>query len=109
VDVIEAATGVNMWREWARLEIAGEGGTYAPEPTRCDHAGIVLSLARQEAPDTSAYVAPEIVQRIRKRHHAGLIVRSARPERVAELLDEHVARFYTDFHASAPAPEKATE
>ena len=28
VDVVEAATGVNLWREWARLEIAGEQGTY---------------------------------------------------------------------------------
>ena len=108
VDVIEAATGVNMWREWARMEIAGDRG-YALAPARQDCAGIVLSLARQEEPDTSAYTAPEIVQRIRKRHHAGLIVRSPRSERVAELLDEQVTRFYADFHASAPAPEKATE
>jgi biotin carboxylase len=106
VDVIEAATGVNLWREWARMEVADDGGTYEPPTPRPDHAGIVLSLARQENPDTSAYTAPEIVQRIRKKHHAGLIVRSSRPERVAELLDEHVTRFYTDFHASAPAPDR---
>ena len=104
VDVIEAATGVNLWREWARVEIEGDG--YHVPQTRAEHAGIVLSLARQEYPDTSGYTAPEIVQRIRKKHHAGLIVASPRPERVAELLDEHVRRFYTDFHASAPAPDR---
>ena len=97
---------MNLWREWARVEIAGEGGTYQLPQTRSDHAGIVLSLARQENPDTSAYTAPEIVQRIRKKHHAGLIVASPRPARVAELLEEHVRRFYTDFHASAPAPDR---
>jgi biotin carboxylase len=109
VDVIEAATGINLWREWARVEMTDEGGTYEPPPLRADHAGIVLSLARQEEPDTSAYTAPEIVQRIRKRHHAGLIVASPRAERVSELLDEHVARFYQDFHASAPPPDRPVD
>src|SRR3954469_5522049 len=28
VDTIEAATGLNLWREWAKVEIAGETGTY---------------------------------------------------------------------------------
>jgi hypothetical protein len=106
VDVIEAATGVNLWREWAKVEMAAERGIYALPPLRREHAGIVLSLARQEDPDTSAYTAPEIVHRIRKRHHAGLIVASPRPERIAELLAEHVRRFYEDFHASAPAPDR---
>jgi biotin carboxylase len=109
VDVIEAASGVNLWREWARVEIAGQHGAYDLPALRHDHAGIVLSLARQEHPDTSAYTAPEIVQRIKKRHHAGLIVASARHERVSELLTEHVTRFYTDFHASAPAPDRPVD
>lgn len=106
VDVVEAATGVNLWREWAKVELAGEGGTYTLPESTGRHAGIVLSLARQEWPDTSAYTAPEIVHRIRKPHHAGLIVASDRPGRVTELLDEHVRRFYEDFHATAPAPER---
>jgi hypothetical protein len=66
----------------------------------------VLSLARQEWPDTSAYSDPEIVFRVRKTHHAGLIVASDRPERVSALLDEYVRRFQVDFHASAPPPER---
>lgn len=109
VDVIEAASGVNLWREWAKVEIAGEGGQYTLPPLEHLHAGIVLSLARQESPDTSAYTAPEIVRRIRKKHHAGLIVASPRPERVSELLEETVSRFYADFHASAPAPDRPVE
>ena len=109
VDVIEAASGINLWREWARVEIAGEDGAYELPALESRHAGIVLSLARQEHPDTSAYTAPEIVQRIRKKHHAGLIVASPSPDRVAELLDETVTRFYNDFHASAPAPDRPVE
>ena len=109
VDMVDAATGVNLWREWARVEIAGEHGPYEPPAARTGHAGIILSLARQEEPDTSAYDAPEIVTRLRKRHHAGLIVASPDPQRVQQLLDDYVGRFYRDFHASAPAPDRPTE
>ena len=28
VDVVEAATGINLWREWAKIEIAGEDQPY---------------------------------------------------------------------------------
>ena len=109
VDVVEAATGVNLWREWARVEIAGEEGTYEPPPMRAHTGGIVLSLARQQVPDMSGYTDPEIVIRVRKSHHAGLIVTSPSGERIEHLLDEYTRRFYNDFHASAPPPERATD
>ncbi len=109
VDVVEAATGINLWREWAKIEIAGEHGSYAPPPSRGGHAGIVLSLARQEEPDMTAYQDPEIVTRIRKRHHAGVIVSSDSGSRVRDLLSSYVQRFYQDFHASAPPPERAAD
>ncbi len=109
VDVVDAATGVNLWREWAKIEIAGEQGRYEPPPTRGQHAGIVLSLARQEWPDMQAYDDPEIVMRVKKRHHAGLIVASPDAARVRQLVESYPARFYTDFHASAPPPARATD
>jgi biotin carboxylase len=109
VDVVEAAAGINLWREWAKIEIAGEHGEYAPPPSPRRSAGIVLSLARQEQPDMQAYSDPEIVRRIQKRHHAGLIVASDDERRVQDLLDSYVSRFYEDFHTSAPIPERAVE
>jgi len=107
-DVVEAATGVNLWVEWARLEIAGEGGDYRLPELRRDSAGIALCLARQESPDLSPYIDPEIVLRVRRPHHAGLIVRSPDPERVGALLDSYVDRFSRDFLATMPAPERPT-
>ncbi|HJP94303.1 MAG TPA: ATP-grasp domain-containing protein [Pyrinomonadaceae bacterium] len=105
-EVLEAATGVNLWREWAKLEIAGGKVSARITPPRKAYAGIILSLARQEEPDTSAYVDAEIVYRVKKRHHAGLIVRSTRLERVNELLDQYGRRFAEDFVAVAPPPER---
>jgi biotin carboxylase len=109
VDVVEAATGLNLWREWAKIEIAGERGTYEPPASKGQSAGIVLSLARQEEPDMSAYTEPEIVTRLRKHHHAGVIVASPDEQRVRALLDSYVTRFYADFHASAPPLDRAVE
>ena len=104
-EVLEAASGVNLWREWARLEIADGKGTKIT-PTRKEYAGIILSLAKQETPDTSGYVDDEITYRVKKRHHAGLIVRSPSLERVNELLDSYGHRFAEDFVAVAPPPER---
>jgi biotin carboxylase len=105
-EVLEAASGINLWREWARLEIADGKGPAKISPARKEYAGIILSLAKQEEPDTSQYVDEEIIQRVKKRHHAGLIVRSPRLERVNELLDEYGRRFAEDFVAVAPPPER---
>jgi biotin carboxylase len=110
-EVLEAASGVNLWREWARLEIAGEDSGKLPrsEKPRKDYAGIVLSLARQEYPDTTAYDEPEIVYRVKKKHHVGLIVRSPKLERVTDLLDQYVQRFADDFIAVIPPLQRAEE
>ena len=109
VDTIEAATGVNLWAEWAKIEIAGDGGEYVVPPRRDDFAAIVLTLARQEAPDMSAYVDREIVKTIRKNHHAGLIVSSADTGRIDALVADYTGRFYRDFFATAPAPDRPLE
>ncbi len=104
-EVLEAASGLNLWREWARMEVTDISGPL--KPLRKEYAGIVLSLAKQEHPDTSAYDDPEIAYRVKKRHHAGLIVRSTKLERVEELLGQYAERFAEDFVAVVPPLEKA--
>ena len=130
-DVLEAASGLNLWREWAKSEVAaagtnrqasGAGDSSDSEvvasgqegrrskklkPLRNEYAGIILSLSRQEHPDTSSYDDPEIVYRLKKRHHAGLIVRSPKLERIEELLKQYTGRFADDFVAVVPPLEKA--
>jgi hypothetical protein len=103
---VEAASGINLWREWARLEVGAGKTSYQLPAIRRDYAGIILSLARQENPDTAAYNDPEIIYRVNKYHHAGLIVKSSDPERVGELLDAYAPRFARDFLATQPVPEK---
>jgi biotin carboxylase len=107
-DLVEAATGINLWAEWAKLEIAGGKAAYKVTQTRHDFAGLLISLARQERPDTSAYNDPEIVWRMNKDHHVGLILRSPDSARIERLIVEYAQRFKTDFFASQPPRDKPT-
>ncbi len=107
-ELVEAATGINLWREWATIEIGRGEHHYELPAHRDDYSGIIISLARQEWPDTSGYTDNEIVWRLNKRHHAGMIVASPDPARVEHLLEEYTHRFLTDFHATAPLPDRPT-
>jgi len=106
-EVSEFASGVNPWVEWARIEVAAlRGEKYRLPKLREEYAGSVICLARQETPDLSAYDAAEVVHKMKKHHHAGLIVKSAKAERVRELLEEYGERFLRDFYARMEVPDK---
>lgn len=107
-EMVEAATGINLWREWARIEMASGDGSYKLPPAREEYAGVILSLARQEQPDTSGYNDPEVFLRIKKHHHAGLVLRSTDPERVGQLLENYYPRFAQEFLAVEPPRDKPT-
>jgi len=107
-EMVETATGINLWREWARIEIAGGDGSYQLPVVHQDYAGVILSLARQEDPDTSGYNDPEVHMRIKKHHHAGLILKSSDAERIPVLLENYARRFAEEFLAVAPPREKPT-
>jgi biotin carboxylase len=108
-DLVEAAAGINLWREWARLEVGNlRGESYVLPEVFESYAGSVLCLAQTAEPDTTGFEAPEIVVRVKKHHHAGLIVRSGDPERVKQLLDEYSAEFERRFLASLPPLERLT-
>jgi biotin carboxylase len=109
-DLIEAATGMNLWEEWANIEVAAATGSeYCPPELRSDYAGLLVSLARHEWPDTTAYSEPELIWRLPSRYHVGFIVKSPRHGRVAELLEQYAHRVRADFHASAPPRERPHE
>lgn len=105
-EVIEFATNINLYTEWAKIEIAGEKLPYTLPETKQEYAGILLCLAKQEWPDLSAYDDPEIVHRIYKKNHAGLIVASQDAEKVQALMDEYSVRFSEDFLTAAPQYDK---
>lgn len=105
-DVLEQASGLNLWREWAKLEIADAENPYQPPKLRQDYAAIALCLANQEKPDTSHYTDEEIVYRVNKPRHVGLIFHSPRRERIDKLLEIYTTRMAEDFLAVVPLKER---
>jgi hypothetical protein len=108
-EMVEASSGINLWKEWARMETAeAKGENYKLPAVRKDYSGIIISLTRQEWPDLSVFHDPEIVWRMGDPYHVGLVVRSKSRERVMEILDKYAAIIQSDYHASAPAPDRPT-
>jgi hypothetical protein len=105
-ELIEASTGINLWVEWAKLETKRELGKYQLPSSRSDYAGIIISLAKQESPDLSSYNDDEIYWRLKKKYHAGLIVKSDNKSRIDELIENYSERFYKDFFTSQPMKNK---
>jgi hypothetical protein len=105
-ETIEAATGINLWREWVKLEVASMTGAYQLPEIRQDYAGVVISLTHQEHPDTAAFADPEIVYRLEKPYHIGFVVAAPDLARVQALLDDYSQRIARDFAASLPAPDR---
>jgi hypothetical protein len=106
-EMVEHATGINLWSEWAKLELCRGTNTYQLPPLKQRFGGVVTSLTRQEWPDTSSFNDPEIVFRLELKHHIGFVVAADTPERVEELLTRYMDRIASEYHAVLPAQDKA--
>lgn len=99
-EMVAAASGINLWAEWAAIENAlVKGLNYKLPKVKKGYAGIVLTLSKQEHPDLSSFSDPEVCFKVPLEYHAGLIVKSDQQERVMALLDDYADRLVQDFAA----------
>jgi len=108
-NLVEAATGINLWREWAKIEILKGEKPYKLPKVENNYAAILNSLSKQEWPNLEAYNDSEVVWRLKKEYHAGLIIKSPSRDRIVKLLDEYTQRFYNDFFATAKMGERPSD
>jgi hypothetical protein len=106
-DMVEAATGINLWAEWARIEMAGDG-PYELPPMRREYGGVVVSLCKFEKPDYAPFTDPEIWLKVDQKNHVGLVVRAATLQRVDELLTNYREIIGRDYLAVLPPTERPT-
>ncbi len=97
-EMVEAASNVNLWKEWAIIEdaLVKEKKYQLPELKK-EYAGIVLTLSKYQHPDLSSFTDPEVCFRVPLEYHAGLIIKSEREERIQELLNNYVDRLVADY------------
>ena len=109
IDVlVEKATGVDLWAEWVKLELAKFHGTaYKPPKRAFGHAALMLCLSKQSEPDLSHYNDPEVVWKLKKHHHAGVIVNCTNAARRDQLMERYLQQMGHDFLAIQPPTETA--
>ncbi len=107
-DMVEHASGVNLWSEWAKLELCRTYGKYELPKLKQRYAGVVTSLARMERPDTSSFTEPEIVHRLDMKNHIGFVYAADTPERIEELLANAMNRIANEYHAVLPGADKVS-
>jgi len=107
-EMVEFGRGVNLWSEWAKIESAVlQNKKYTLPKLKNLYSGIVVSLSRFQYPDTSTFDDPEIVWRMQKDWHIGMIVVAKTREKVEALLNQYTQRIAQEYHASLPAPDKS--
>lgn len=104
-EMVEAASGINLWAEWARIEVGGGKAPYALPPARDEYGGLLITLVGDERPDLSAFDDPEVVFRSPEKHHIGLVLRSASRARVQELIAKYLEQIRPRV-AQLPAPSR---
>jgi hypothetical protein len=75
--MVEAATGINLWREWANIETAmARNLEYTLPEVQNMYAGILISLTRQRYTDPMIFDDSEVCWRMDEEFHVGVIVKS---------------------------------
>ena len=108
-EMVNAASNINLWKEWAAIEDAlVKGKKYKLPKVKKEYAGIVLTLSNDKKPDLSSFVDPEVCFTVPQDYHACLIVQSKKSERVLDLLNSYTDRLVADFSVVV-AQEKVTK
>ncbi len=105
-DMVEAASGVNLWTEWANIEHAVMTGRKYHLPLVDElHAGIIVTLSKFEHPDYKTFTDQEIWWKLHKKYHIGFIFQHKSEKRIKELLGSYAETIQRDYSTTVPLKE----
>ena len=103
-EMVEASSGISLWAEWAKLEIANATDTkYKIPKAKKNHAGIIVSLIRDYRANYTVFTDEEIWWTMEKDYHIGMIIKTEKKAKILELLDHYAKYVFENLHASAPS------
>ena len=108
-DLVEAATGINIWREWAKLEdcLLKNKKYEIGKPTGF-FAGLIIALTKEIHPETSDFECEEVHQFLPMDYHIGIVYKSDNEAKVKNRLDEAAALITEKILNILPPKEKPT-
>lgn len=104
-EMVEAATGVSLWAEWAKIEVLGGKGTYTLPQQNSDYAGLLITLVGDEHPDLSPFEGPELFFTSPEKNHVGLVFKASTKPRVDDVMARYLD-LVRPMVASLPPPER---
>ena len=88
-DLVEASTGINLWREWARIENALLKNTkYEIGKSTGFAAGLIVALGKEKVPNYEKFHCDEVEKFLQLDYHIGIVYKSDSKEKIQEKLDE---------------------
>ncbi len=88
-DLVEASTGINLWREWARIEDALLKNTkYEIGKSTGFAAGLIVALGKEKIQNYDKFKCEEVVKFIPLDYHIAIVYKSDSKEKIQEKLDE---------------------
>jgi biotin carboxylase len=108
-DLVEASTGINLWREWARIENAMlKNLSYNIGKSTSFCSGLILALAKDKTPNCDKFKCEEVVKFIELDYHVGIVYKSISNEKIQEKLDEAAMIITRDYLNILPPRSKPT-
>ena len=105
-DMVQASTGINIWREWAKIEDALlRNKSYEVAKPTGFSAGLIIALAKELKPDYEEFECEEVVRFLQIDYHVGIVYKSDKMEMVQQRLDE-AAEKINDHHLNI-LPQKS--
>lgn len=88
-DLVEASTGINLWREWARIEDALLKNTkYEIKKSTGFAAGLIVALGKEKVPNYEKFHCDEVEKFLQLDYHIGIVYKSDSKEKIQKKLDE---------------------
>lgn len=106
-DLVEASTGINLWREWARIEnaVLKKEKYQLAKPTGF-FAGLIFALTKEKEPNCEIFHCDEVVRFLPLDYHVGIVYKSDDPEKIQQRLDEAADKIITQFLNILPPKSK---
>lgn len=90
---IEAETGINLWKEWARIEALAPESKYKPPLPAFQYSGLILSGTREKHPVITHPDRNACFWSVSDNHQAGVIVTAPAYGRLMELIRNYTETF----------------
>lgn len=108
-DLVEASSGINIWREWAKIEDALlRSKRYNIAAPAEYYAGLIIALIKDQQADYSDFECEEIVKYLPIDYHVGIVYKSDNADVVQKRLDSAADKINTGLLNILPPKGKPT-